>query len=84
MDLDSGLEWTLDRTGLWTGLMDYGLNSALEHCPSIDALVIALIQWKSWIFSINSIQWCHHEGHLHHEIIKNSVSGRRRNVCLFY
>ena len=49
LDLDSGLDWTLDWThGLW-------LNSALEHSLKpdqlVDALAIALALCKSWIFS---------------------------------
>ena len=52
LDLDSGLDWTLDWThGLW-------LNSALEHSLKpdqlVDALAIALDLCKSWIFSINA------------------------------
>ena len=52
LDLDSGLDWTLDWThGLW-------LNSALEHSLKpdqlVDALAIALALCKSWIISINA------------------------------
>ena len=69
LDLDSGQDWTLDWThGLW-------LNSALEHSLKPEYLVDALALCKSWILSINANQWCYFEGHLHHEIIKNSVSG---------
>ena len=90
----STIPWT--GPGFWTGL-DSGLDSWImaqfctrafsearptSRCPSYSPSPMQDLdfQYKCW-YLISMVSSC--EGHLHHEVIKNSVSGEEKCVPAF-
>ena len=84
--LDSGLDsWIMAQFEICT--RSFSEARLTGRCTSYSPSPIC----KSWILSTNASNFngvthdCEgHLTHLHHEIVNNSVSGGRRNVCLLF